>query len=133
MSLPLPPSPPSPTPTVSRPQKAHLTPLSILDKDDDPVSIENIPEKTPESISRRHRLARCLKRRLWPSVKHHMTTHVGGGLVASVAYFDPGNWSVDLQAGSLYGYHLLFAVLLAGLSAIVLQVQTTAEMADMLC
>ncbi|KAF8488988.1 smf Mn2+ and Fe2+ transporter [Hysterangium stoloniferum] len=42
--------------------------------------------------------------------------------MASVAYFDPGNWSVDLQAGSEYGYKLLFVILLAGLGAIVLQV-----------
>ena len=34
-----------------------------------------------------------------------------------------GNWSVDLQAGSQYGYRpLLFVVLLAGLGAVVLQV-----------
>ncbi|KAF8527910.1 smf Mn2+ and Fe2+ transporter [Hysterangium stoloniferum] len=42
--------------------------------------------------------------------------------MASVAYFDPGNWSVDLQAGSDYGYKLLFVILLAGLGAIVLQI-----------
>ena len=57
----------------------------------------------------------------WQKFKHHLRYHVGGGLVAAVAYFDPGNWSVDLQAGSTYGYHLLFVILLAGLSAIVLQ------------
>jgi hypothetical protein len=33
-----------------------------------------------------------------------------------------GNWSVDLQAGSDYGYKLLFVVLLAGLFAVILQV-----------
>ncbi|TCD71138.1 hypothetical protein EIP91_012086 [Steccherinum ochraceum] len=37
-------------------------------------------------------------------------------------YFDPGNWGVDLQAGSQYGYKLLFVVLLAGLFAAFLQV-----------
>ncbi|EJD54440.1 smf Mn2+ and Fe2+ transporter [Auricularia subglabra TFB-10046 SS5] len=41
--------------------------------------------------------------------------------MASVAYFDPGNWSVDLQAGSEFGYRLLFVVLLASLGAVVLQ------------
>lgn len=39
-----------------------------------------------------------------------------------MAYFDPGNWGVDLQAGSQYGYRLLFVVLLAGLFAMYLQV-----------
>ncbi|KXN84964.1 Manganese transporter pdt1 [Leucoagaricus sp. SymC.cos] len=48
--------------------------------------------------------------------------HTGVGVVCAVAYFDPGNWGVDLQAGSLYGYRLLFVVLLAGLFAVFLQV-----------
>ncbi|KAF8610670.1 hypothetical protein BDV93DRAFT_550467 [Ceratobasidium sp. AG-I] len=54
----------------------------------------------------------------------HITRHVGPGILASIAYFDPGNWSVDLQAGSQYGYKLLFVVLLAGLGAILLQAST---------
>jgi hypothetical protein len=33
-----------------------------------------------------------------------------------------GNWGVDLQAGSEYGYRLLFVVLLAGIFAAFLQV-----------
>jgi len=41
----------------------------------------------------------------------------------SVAYADPGNWATDLQAGSEFGYKLLFIVLLSGLFAILLQVQ----------
>ncbi|KAF9225332.1 smf Mn2+ and Fe2+ transporter [Gyrodon lividus] len=55
-------------------------------------------------------------------VYHHATKHTGVGIVCSVAYFDPGNWGVDLQAGSQYGYSLLFFVLLAGLFATFLQV-----------
>ncbi|KAJ3764357.1 natural resistance-associated macrophage protein-domain-containing protein [Lentinula raphanica] len=55
-------------------------------------------------------------------VFHHIRKHVGVGLVCSIAYFDPGNWGVDLQAGSIYGYRLLFVVLLAGLIAVFLQV-----------
>jgi hypothetical protein len=34
-----------------------------------------------------------------------------------------GNWGVDLQAGSQFGYRLLFVVLLAGLFAVFLQVR----------
>jgi hypothetical protein len=56
-------------------------------------------------------------------VRTHFLKHVGAGLVASVAYFDPGNWSVDLQAGSEYGYKMLFVVLLAGIIAVILQVR----------
>lgn len=33
-----------------------------------------------------------------------------------------GNWGVDLQAGSQFGYKLLFVVLLAGIFAVFLQV-----------
>ncbi|KAJ4482297.1 natural resistance-associated macrophage protein-domain-containing protein [Lentinula aciculospora] len=55
-------------------------------------------------------------------VVHHVRKHAGVGLVCSIAYFDPGNWGVDLQAGSAYGYRLLFVVLIAGLIAVFLQV-----------
>ncbi|KAK7034604.1 Manganese transporter smf1 [Paramarasmius palmivorus] len=56
------------------------------------------------------------------TVFHHVKKHTGVGLVCAVAYFDPGNWGVDLQAGSQYGYRLLFVVLLAGLIAVFFQV-----------
>ncbi|KAJ7755070.1 natural resistance-associated macrophage protein-domain-containing protein [Mycena maculata] len=55
----------------------------------------------------------------------HAKKHVGVGIVCAVAYFDPGNWGVDLQAGSQFGYRLLFVVLLAGLFAAFLQVLAT--------
>ncbi|OCH96686.1 natural resistance-associated macrophage protein [Obba rivulosa] len=58
----------------------------------------------------------------WQATVHHLKKHVGVGLICSVAYFDPGNWSVDLQAGSTFGYRpMLFVILMAGLGAIVLQ------------
>lgn len=72
----------------------------------------------------------------------HITKHVGVGIICAVAYFDPyvylfstssaqrlytvfvssGNWAVDLQAGSEFGYKLLFVVLASGLFAVILQV-----------
>lgn len=40
-----------------------------------------------------------------------------------MGYFDPGNWSVDIQAGASFGYRpMLFVILLAGIIAIILQV-----------
>jgi manganese transport protein len=45
----------------------------------------------------------------------------GPGLLISVGYMDPGNWATDIQAGSQYGYALLFVVVLSSLAAIVLQ------------
>ncbi|KAI9453545.1 natural resistance-associated macrophage protein [Lactarius psammicola] len=60
--------------------------------------------------------------RLWAKKAWiHITKHVGIGIICAVAYFDPGNWGVDLQAGSEFGYKLLFVVLLAGLFAVILQ------------
>ncbi|TFK76802.1 natural resistance-associated macrophage protein [Pluteus cervinus] len=56
------------------------------------------------------------------AVTNHAKHHVGVGIICAVAYFDPGNWSVDLEAGSRYGYRpMLFVILMAGLGAIVLQ------------
>ncbi|KAM6498889.1 Natural resistance-associated macrophage domain containing protein [Amanita muscaria] len=56
------------------------------------------------------------------TVYGHARNHTGVGLICSVAYFDPGNWGVDLQAGSESGYRLLFVVLLSGIFAVFLQV-----------
>lgn len=40
-----------------------------------------------------------------------------------MGYFDPGNWSVDIQAGASFGYRpMLFVILFAGIIAIILQV-----------
>lgn len=55
------------------------------------------------------------------TVIRHMS-FVGPGLIAAVAYCDPGNWATDMEAGSRFGYSLLFTVLLSGLFAVLLQV-----------
>ncbi|KAI0343977.1 natural resistance-associated macrophage protein [Trametopsis cervina] len=87
-----------------------------------PLAAEGSPSgvTAPEQTSPEITQSRI--RRAVGSVVSHVKNHVGVGIVCSVAYFDPGNWSVDLQAGSEFGYRpLLFIVLLAGLGAIVLQ------------
>ena len=45
----------------------------------------------------------------------------GPGLLVSIGYMDPGNWATDLEAGSKYGYSLLFVVVLSSVVAMVLQ------------
>ncbi|MGV8921718.1 MAG: Nramp family divalent metal transporter [Pseudomonas sp.] len=45
----------------------------------------------------------------------------GPGLLVSIGYMDPGNWATAIEAGSRYGYNLLFVVLLASLAGMVLQ------------
>ncbi|KAI0713126.1 natural resistance-associated macrophage protein-domain-containing protein [Cerioporus squamosus] len=67
---------------------------------------------------------RRAQRMAWVVVQH-ATKHTGVGIVCAVAYFDPGNWGVDLQAGSEFGYKLLFVVLLAGIFAIFMQTQAS--------
>ncbi|KAG2117911.1 natural resistance-associated macrophage protein-domain-containing protein [Suillus discolor] len=57
------------------------------------------------------------------AVVHHFKRHVGVGIICAVGYFDPGNWSVDIQAGVSFGYRpMLFVILLAGIIAVILQV-----------
>ena len=43
---------------------------------------------------------------------------LGPGLLVSVGYMDPGNWATDIEAGSRYGYALLWVVLMSSLAAI---------------
>ena len=45
----------------------------------------------------------------------------GPGLLVSIGYMDPGNWATDIEAGSKYGYDLLFAVVLSSFAAMLLQ------------
>lgn len=45
----------------------------------------------------------------------------GPGLLVSVGYMDPGNWATDIEAGSKYGYTLLWVVLVSSVAAILLQ------------
>lgn len=45
----------------------------------------------------------------------------GPGLLISIGYMDPGNWATDIEAGSRYGYTLLFVVLLASLAGMAVQ------------
>ncbi|KAI0757298.1 natural resistance-associated macrophage protein-domain-containing protein [Daedaleopsis nitida] len=89
--------------------------MSLLDHPERAAAYYTPPIR--DAPSWRARLAYCC-RAAW----RHLTKHVGVGVICAVAYFDPGNWSVDLQAGSLFGYRpMLFIILMAGLGAMVLQ------------
>jgi manganese transport protein len=46
---------------------------------------------------------------------------IGPAVMASVAYMDPGNFATNIQAGSTYGYQLLWVVLLANITAMLFQ------------
>lgn len=45
----------------------------------------------------------------------------GPAVIASIAYMDPGNFATNIQAGSRYGYKLLWVVLMANLIAMLFQ------------
>ncbi|KAK4056297.1 Manganese transporter smf1 [Microbotryomycetes sp. JL221] len=70
------------------------------------------------------RVHKSWSRRCWHRIKRH-AAFIGPGVIASVAYIDPGNWSTDLAAGSQFGYSHLFIILLAGLIALLFQILAT--------
>src|SRR5665213_2148769 len=45
----------------------------------------------------------------------------GPAVIASIAYMDPGNFATNIQAGSRYGYALLWVVVAANLIAMLFQ------------
>ncbi len=45
----------------------------------------------------------------------------GPAVIASIAYIDPGNFATNIQAGTKYGYELLWVVLAANLIAMLFQ------------
>ena len=45
----------------------------------------------------------------------------GPAYLVSVGYMDPGNWATDIEAGSQFGYKLLWVLVLSNLLAILLQ------------
>ncbi|KAK6890830.1 Iron transporter SMF3 [Candida tropicalis] len=48
-------------------------------------------------------------------------TFIGPGLVVSVSYMDPGNYSTSVSSGSMYQYKLCFIIFMANVFAIILQ------------
>jgi manganese transport protein len=49
----------------------------------------------------------------------------GPAFLVSVGYMDPGNWGTDIEAGSHFGYRLMWVLLLSNLMAILLQTLAT--------
>jgi manganese transport protein len=52
-------------------------------------------------------------RRIWP--------FLGPAFVASIAYIDPGNFATNIQAGSEFGYELVWVVVAANLMGVLIQ------------
>ena len=49
---------------------------------------------------------------------------LGPSFVAAVAYIDPGNFATNIEAGSETGYRLVWVVIAANITAIVVQIQS---------
>lgn len=47
--------------------------------------------------------------------------YFGPGFIVTVGFIDPGNWAANLEAGSQYGYQLLWVVLVSTIMLIFLQ------------
>jgi manganese transport protein len=45
----------------------------------------------------------------------------GPAVLVSVGYMDPGNWGTDIEAGTKFGYRLLWVLLMSNLMALLLQ------------
>lgn len=56
----------------------------------------------------------------WAKLKRFLS-FCGPGYMIAVGYMDPGNWATDIEAGSKYGYNLLYVILLSTAMAVVLQ------------
>lgn len=50
-----------------------------------------------------------------------MLAFSGPAFLVSVGYMDPGNWATDIKGGTLFGYRLLWVLLMSNLIAILLQ------------
>src|ERR1700730_6904563 len=48
----------------------------------------------------------------------------GPAFLVSVGYMDPGNWGTDIEAGSRFGYRLLWVLVMSNVMAILLQTLT---------
>lgn len=57
----------------------------------------------------------------WRRRLKQVGSYLGPGFLVGVGYMDPGNWGTDLEAGSRFGYRLLWVVLVSNLIAIVVQ------------
>lgn len=56
-----------------------------------------------------------------PSIWRRMFAFAGPAYLVSVGYMDPGNWATDLEGGAVFGYRLLWVLVLSNLMAILLQ------------
>ncbi|WP_345951434.1 Nramp family divalent metal transporter [Mucilaginibacter sp. PAMB04274] len=70
-----------------------------------------------ESLSSVHSSVETQNKTGWRKI----LAFIGPAYLISVGYMDPGNWATDLQAGSQFGYKLVWVLLMSNLIALLLQ------------
>src|SRR4030088_1139442 len=65
-------------------------------------------------------VARAVRGGRRPGLRGYLA-FAGPAVIASIAYIDPGNFATNIQAGSKYGYDLLWVVLAANMIAMLFQ------------
>lgn len=58
--------------------------------------------------------------KLWRVLKKYYT-FIGPGILVSVSYMDPGNYSTSVSSGAMYEYKLLIIIFMSNIFAIILQ------------
>src|SRR5579883_3281292 len=84
------------------------------------ASASDVPLPAPHSLEEIHASVPVPK-----SWWRRFLAFSGPAFMVSVGYMDPGNWGSDLEAGSKYGYRLLWVLLLSNLMAVLLQTLAT--------
>ncbi len=84
------------------------------------ASTSEVPLSAPHSLEEIHASVPVPK-----SWWRRFLAFSGPAFMVSVGYMDPGNWGSDLDAGSKYGYRLLWVLLLSNLMAVLLQTLAT--------
>ena len=79
------------------------------------IDLDSLPDQAGVRAAARAAIdgRRTGVRAFWP--------FLGPAFIACVAYIDPGNFATNIQAGSQFGYRLLWVVVLANLMAMLLQ------------
>jgi manganese transport protein len=79
------------------------------------IDLDSLPEVAGVRAAARAAIdgRRTGVRAFWP--------FLGPAFIACVAYIDPGNFATNIQAGSQFGYNLLWVIVLANLMAMLLQ------------
>jgi manganese transport protein len=57
------------------------------------------------------------KRNFWRT----LAAFLGPAYMVSVGYMDPGNWATDIAGGSMFGYQLIWVLLMSNIMALLLQ------------